>query len=61
MLHTGFLQSWGAGATLSSQSMGSGAEVGLPHQAIEMPEGPEVPVGVDVEQVLCLVHGVVTG
>lgn len=35
--------------------------MGLPHQAIEMPEGPEVPVGVGVEQVLCLVHGVVTG
>ena len=26
MLHTGFLQPWGAGATLSSQSTGSGAQ-----------------------------------
>lgn len=44
----------------SPQSPGE-AEVGLPHQVFELPEGPEVPVGVAVEQVLCLVHGVVTG
>lgn len=33
----------------------------LPHQVAEVPEGPEVPVRVAVEQVLLLVHGEVTG